>query len=376
MSGRVGIVVGPHPGLGARWEEVTHRWAVAVGLDATISGTPNASALHNALEEALRTVDAILLAPGELTIEPETAEALRSSDRPAVRMVHEVEDGTDPTGLRRIHGRGFAGFHWALRHLAAELAHEPRTIAYGDRPEQVADLRLPEGDGPHPVAALLHGGFWRHEWERDTLDQLAVAITERGWATWNVGYRRVGPTGGGWPTTWQDVAAALDTLGELETPVRAALDLDRCVLVGHSVGGALACWMASGSSAISPLAVVPVAGLLDLRHAAQVELGDGAVTDALGEPMGDPGRYEALSPVELVPLGLPTYLLHGDEDEVVPPVMSRTYQSTATAAGDVVRLQTVPGARHFDPLMPERPAGRSLLGLMDRVGEGDGGGSG
>ena len=28
-------------------------------------------------------------------------------------------------------------------------------IAYGDHPGQIADLRLPEGQGPHPVAVIL-----------------------------------------------------------------------------------------------------------------------------------------------------------------------------------------------------------------------------
>lgn len=373
MNHRIAIVVAPHPELREGWEEVVHRWGDALGVDVIIGHAANAPALHNALEEAVRTADAVVVAPAERTIEHDTQAALTGSDIPAVRLAFDVEDGPSPPGLRRIHGRGFAGLHWALRHLAAELTHPARTIAYGDDVEQVGDLRLPDGDGPHPVAALIHGGFWRHEWERDTLDQLAVELTGAGWATWNVGYRRVGPTGGGWPSTWDDVAAAIDLLGDLGQPDGPRLDLATCVLVGHSVGGALACWAAAGATAITPTAVVAAAGLLDLRHAAQVELGDGAVPAALGDPAEHPDRYQASSPVELLPLGVPTHLIHGEEDEVVPSVMSRSYETTATAAGDLVRLHSIPDARHFDPLMPERFAGRSLLGLIDRLrGGGDG----
>ncbi|MFD0638096.1 hypothetical protein ACFQ9X_47635 [Catenulispora yoronensis] len=37
----------------------------------------------------------------------------------------------------------------------------PATFAYGPHPSQGADLYVPEGGGPFPVAVLIHGGFWR-----------------------------------------------------------------------------------------------------------------------------------------------------------------------------------------------------------------------
>ncbi|MGH2720568.1 MAG: alpha/beta hydrolase, partial [Actinomycetota bacterium] len=37
--------------------------------------------------------------------------------------------------------------------------------SYGPSPEHAADLRLPEGAGPHPVAVVLHGGFWLQDWD-------------------------------------------------------------------------------------------------------------------------------------------------------------------------------------------------------------------
>ena len=48
-----------------------------------------------------------------------------------------------------------------LADLAAAAAVQPRTHAYGADPEQHADLLLPATEGPHPVAVLLHDGFWR-----------------------------------------------------------------------------------------------------------------------------------------------------------------------------------------------------------------------
>ena len=43
----------------------------------------------------------------------------------------------------------------ALRFESPEPDHR---IAYGSHPLQFGNLRLPAGDGPHPVVALVHGG--------------------------------------------------------------------------------------------------------------------------------------------------------------------------------------------------------------------------
>ena len=116
-----------------------------------------------------------------------------------------------------------------------------RTVRYGVGPEQVADLRVPEGAGPHPVAVVLHGGFWLERYRRDLMDGPAADLTARGWATWNVEYRRLGASGGGWPATFEDVAAAVDHLPDVDAP----LDLGRVSAVGHSAGGHLAGWLAA-----------------------------------------------------------------------------------------------------------------------------------
>ena len=47
-------------------------------------------------------------------------------------------------------------------------------IAYGTDPYQFADLRLPEGAGPHPVAILIHGGFWRAAYNLERSEERRV----------------------------------------------------------------------------------------------------------------------------------------------------------------------------------------------------------
>src|SRR4051812_49671552 len=106
---------------------------------------------------------------------------------------------------------------------------------YGSHFHQFADLVRPsEGTGPFPVAVVLHGGFWREQHSLDLTDDLARDLARRGWAAWNVEYRRVGEvSGGGYPTTLEDVSAVIDALAGLDAP----LDRDRVVAIGHSAGG-------------------------------------------------------------------------------------------------------------------------------------------
>jgi acetyl esterase/lipase len=156
------------------------------------------------------------------------------------------------------------------------------TVRYGAAPSQYAELFLPAGKGPFPVAVLVHGGCWTKEFGGIVqLRNLAGALAARGIASWNVEYRRVDEAGGGYPGTYQDMNAALDALAA--QAARQPLDLQRLVAVGHSAGGQLVQWMAGRSriGAASPLhpsgklqvgRVVSLGGLADLRgEAALIE---------------------------------------------------------------------------------------------------------
>ncbi|HEX7064752.1 MAG TPA: alpha/beta hydrolase [Bacillales bacterium] len=114
-------------------------------------------------------------------------------------------------------------------------------ISYGDNENQFGDLRLPEGEGPYPVAIVIHGGFWRARFSLGIMARFCEELTNGGLATWNIEYRRVGQEGGGWPGTLRDAAQATDYLRRIGSDYM--LDLNRVVTIGHSAGGHLALWL-------------------------------------------------------------------------------------------------------------------------------------
>jgi acetyl esterase/lipase len=213
-------------------------------------------------------------------------------------------------------------------------------LVYGPQPLQFGDLRLPAGDGPFPLLVVVHGGYWKAIWNLIHAGHLCVDLAARGIATWNVEYRRVGDVGGGWPATVEDVGRALAFTAELA--MRYPLDLDRVALLGHSAGGHLALLNATR---IPLRAVFPVAAVTDVEASVERRGGEGAAAAFLG----DASAADA-SPIRRVPLGVPTILVHGTEDEAVPFDDSVRY---AEAAGDEARLVRLDGAGHFEPIDPQ-----------------------
>jgi len=237
---------------------------------------------------------------------------------------------------------------------------------YGAAPDQEGELWLPSGNGPHPVAVLIHGGFWRARHRLDLMDALAADLQARGLAAWNLEYRRIG-AGGGWPATFVDVAAGVDALTVIADAHH--LDVTRMVVAGHSAGGHLALWTAAratlphdapgASPRLRPRLAIALAGVCDLVAAAERRLGDRAAIELMGaSPEAAPDAYALASPAARLPLGVPQLLVHGTADDSVPVDVSERYQAAATAAGDRCRLLRLPGVDHFALIDPGSDAWR------------------
>ena len=223
------------------------------------------------------------------------------------------------------------------------------------------------------MAVLIHGGFWRARYDVRLEDELAADLAGRGWAVWNVEYRRMGwRSRGGWPETLEDVADAIDHLPALAEP----LDPTRVVAIGHSAGGQLALWAAArgglppGAPGAKPSVrlsgAVAQAGIADLREVARLGLSRGAASRFIGGLPGKyPQRYDSASPIERLPLGVPHVLVHGDADDVVPVEISRRYARRAADAGDPCELVELPGVGHMEHLDPDSAAWRAVTSWLE-----------
>ena len=233
----------------------------------------------------------------------------------------------------------------------------PELEPYGNLPRQVGEWWLPPGDGngPLPTVVLVHGGFWRSKYDLTLEHAVAADLAARGYLVWNVDYRS---SESPWPSTLLDAAAAYDHLAVGRH--RGLVDPERVSVVGHSAGGHLALWLASrdrlpedapGAGRRGPrlAAAVSQAGVAALEDAARAGLGNSAALLLVGgRPDELPERYAVADPVALVPTGVPTTCVHGEQDLDVPLSQSETYLA---AAGPDARLVRFEGGHdeHLDP---------------------------
>ena len=240
-------------------------------------------------------------------------------------------------------------------------------VYYGaDRDHQFVDVRRPPGRALGTVA-LIHGGYWQAGYGLDLMNALATRFTELGHVTWNVEYRTVG-AGGGWPTTFTDVAAALDRIPR-ESGVPGEV-----VLLGHSAGGHLAGWAASrsartpgGAPALTPRSAISLSGLLDLSAAAQAPESAGPTRSLMGgTPAQQPDRYALGDPALLVPAACPVVAVQATQETVIPTDQSASYAAKARAAGGRVTEVALEGD-HFTLIDPTHPSFARLQRLVTRA---------
>jgi acetyl esterase/lipase len=254
------------------------------------------------------------------------------------------------------------------------------TIAYGSAPSQFAELFRPAGAGPFPVVVLVHGGCWTVQYGGITqMHNVAGALAARGIAVWNVEYRRVDEEGGGYPGTYLDINAALDTLAA-QAP-RYQLDTTRIVAMGHSAGGQLVQWIA-GRARIAPASplfqkaplavrhIISLGGLADLRReAALIKTSCGRDTVQLaGQASAErPDIFSDTNAAELMPNGSSTLLITGELDTISPPRAAYAYAARAQAAGDSARVLILPQASHYDEIAASSPAWKLILPEIERA---------
>jgi acetyl esterase/lipase len=249
------------------------------------------------------------------------------------------------------------------RDVLSRSAREPdRSVRFGPATTQVYDVW--SAPGADVTVVLLHGGFWRAEWDRTHLGPMAAALADAGYAVALPEYRRTGgPDRVTWPEPGDDVAMALEA-------IRADAGLPaRTVLMGHSAGGHLAVWLLHRAEAFGVLGAVSLAGCLNLRLVGRLRLDEGAADDLMGGTDWVDAPDLGADPCDLGATPAPVRIVHGEADAQVPLEVSRSWFARCGTTGRDT-LTVLPEADHFDLVDPQSGAWQTVLDqVMVLVGD-------
>jgi acetyl esterase/lipase len=231
--------------------------------------------------------------------------------------------------------------------LAFEAPSPSSEMAYGPDPTQTTLLFASTGQVKAQVV-LIHGGCWSNQYTRAHITPLASALANRGFNVWVPEYRRVGDVGGGWPGTYQDVAAAINHVAD-QVP-------EPPTVVGHSAGGHLALLAATDPN-VAVAGVVGLAAITDLSTYGQQEGSCPAMVEALmGATYADSPEHYLAASVKTSGIRVPAHLIQGSLDRIVGED-----QLAGFGSNQIVRI---PDAGHFDLIHPESRAFDILVDML------------
>jgi len=200
-------------------------------------------------------------------------------------------------------------------------------VTYGDSPDQVIELFRATGASKKSIG-LIHGGYWRPEYDRAHLRPYAARLVSEGFDTYLIEYRR----SQGSPDHYiEDIKSAVEAIGE-------------CALVGHSAGGHLALLASETTQVKKIVALAPVS---DLVRGEELNLDTGAITLFLGGKAGD---CPDLDPMRLSALKVPVTVIHGANDERVPVELSQSFAKKFTE----IEYVEIPDCGHFELIDPRK----------------------
>jgi acetyl esterase/lipase len=219
------------------------------------------------------------------------------------------------------------------------------TIRYGEFEDQVADVRYADDSAKsRPLLIVIHGGFWRPRYDRLHTAPMCAALAQAGWTVAAIEYRRLP---GNAAATFADVCAALTHL-----PAMVDGHNGSAIAVGHSAGGQLALWAAVSCGLAKLAAVLALAPVADMNYAHTHALGNHAIEAFLGSP---PDR--TVDPCLMPSPRAAVTVVHGMQDEIVPPAMSQNY----CRAHPRTRLVTADHCGHFAVIDPQSAVWPTVL---------------
>lgn len=231
-------------------------------------------------------------------------------------------------------------------------------VNYGEgRKYQYGRLRY-----PRPVtgqrarlAIIVHGGCWSAMYPgMQHTEVLAKTLTDAGFATWNLEYRRVEDQDGGWPGTYHDVyTAATHVIGLFNN----GQDLDDITIIGYSAGGHLALWLTGVLTHMG--ATISHTVVAAAPAALQLFIGNPNVgltspcpgAQAISNNFTFVGDGFGLDPIDYPKDGVKRTVIYNPSDAVVPGTVVEEYIRKRSYLGEVIvpRQVTAPHGEMLNP---------------------------
>jgi alpha-L-fucosidase 2 len=211
------------------------------------------------------------------------------------------------------------------------------------------DVSVPAGEGPFPVAILVHGGGWGGGDKTHVHVPPTKPFTDARFTWFSIDYR-LAPADH-WPACIDDVRTAIRWVKDHAQEYRG--DPARIVLVGYSAGGHLAAYAAVAANDDTRVqAAVLFAAPTDLEADSERRGGLSPSLQSLfdrGPTIDDDARaiLQTASPIVRARADAPPCLLiHGTVDESVFYNQSLNFKSRLEDLGVPCQLITIPGGSH------------------------------
>ncbi|MEJ7614189.1 MAG: alpha/beta hydrolase [Candidatus Fervidibacter sacchari] len=241
-------------------------------------------------------------------------------------------------------------------------------LTYGPNERNDLDLFLPKDDGKslRPAVIVIHGGAWRGGDKKD-MRILAEPLAQRGYVVAAINYR-LAPKWS-YPAQLDDCQRAVRWLRKNAKEFR--VDPKRFGAAGASAGGHLALLLGTrevrddsdpdlkgiSSKVQCVLSIFGPTDFTDERYiqASRNPIAGRALVDFLGKPYDEaPELWKEVSPIHHVsPDDAPTFIIHGDQDFLVPLDQSLKFAEAMKKVGVEVQLVVIKGMGH-GPTTPEQ----------------------
>lgn len=256
---------------------------------------------------------------------------------------------------------------WLVK--AEEVPFEVREgLTYGPHERNDLDLFLPKDDGKglRPAVIVIHGGAWRSG-DKGQLRFLAEAFARRGYVAAAINYR-LAPKWS-YPAQLDDCQRVVRWLRKNAKKFR--VDTANFGAAGASAGGHLALLLGTretrddsdpdlkgiSSKVQCILSIFGPTDFTDERYvqASQNPVAGKVLIEFLGKPYNEaPELWKEASPIHhLSPDDAPTFIIHGDQDPLVPLEQSQRFAEALKKLGIEVQTVVIKGMGH-GPTTPEQ----------------------